>query len=108
MLIDSLIRVYFINEKSTLFVGSTRRFPNLNGNVRRLFASWNDESLLNPVGLARGVPGQVVALNEFLQGSLKLTQIGGPLESPLVVWTLPLLSRRATNPVVSNHWAIDC
>src|SRR5215510_13310072 len=52
----SVMRVFLRTEKSTLLVAWTRRYENLNGNVRRLLASWNELSRLKPVGLARGVP----------------------------------------------------
>src|SRR4030095_1676748 len=78
ILIRSLMLVFLMIEKSTLFVGCTRRFEDLSGNVRTLFASWNELSRLKPVGLASGVPGQVDE-KEFLQGSLKSTQMGFPL-----------------------------
>src|SRR5260370_24922151 len=61
-LVLSLMCVFFRTEKSTLLVGSTRRYENLRGNVRMLLASWNGLSRLNPSGLVRGEPGQAVAL----------------------------------------------
>src|SRR5215468_888045 len=103
MLNLSLICVFLRTEKSTLLVGCTRRYENRSGNVRMLLASWS-ESRLKPVGLASGVPGQVVALKVVLHGSLKATHTGCPL-APLIT-VEPL--RNATKPLVLNHCASPC